>query len=166
MNCGTTLMTLCNCFSIARLSLLALALNGFAAAWAALPIEHWTHASGAKVYLMQSPGIAMVDVQLDFDAGERRSPLGKTGLAGAMAGATSDGVKAAGSQPALDENALGEAWADLGASFSAAASSDRLTFALRSLTYPDVLAQASALAARQLGEPAFQKNSGCATGPR
>jgi zinc protease len=148
-------MTLRNCFSVARLGLLALALNGFAVAWAALPIEHWTHASGAKVYLVQSPGIAMVDVQLDFDAGERRSPLGKTGLAGAMAGATSDGVKAAGSQPALDENALGEAWADLGASFSAAASSDRLTFALRSLTYPDVLAQASALAARQLGEPAF-----------
>jgi len=148
-------MTLRNCFSIARLGLLALAFNGFTAAWAALPIEHWTHASGAKVYLVQSPGIAMVDVQLDFDAGERRSPLGKTGLAGAMAGATRDGVKAAGSQPALDENALGEAWADLGASFSAAASSDRLTFVLRSLTYPDVLAQASALAARQLGDPAF-----------
>jgi zinc protease len=148
-------MTLQKLLSNARTGLLALAFSGFTAAWAALPIERWTHASGAQVYLVQSPGIAMVDVQLDFDAGERRSPLGKNGLAGAMAGATSDGVKAAGSQPALDENALGEAWADLGASFLAAASSDRLTFALRSLTYPDVLAQASALAARQLGDPAF-----------
>ena len=138
-----------------RLGLLALALNGFTSAWAALPIEHWTNASGAQVFLVQSPGIAMVDVQLDFDAGERRSPLGKTGLAAVMAAATRDGVKAAATQPALDENALGEAWADLGASFSAAAGSDRLTFALRSLTYPDVLAQASTLAARQLGEPAF-----------
>jgi zinc protease len=125
------------------------------AAWAALPIEHWTHASGAQVYLVQSPGIAMVDVLLDFDAGERRSPAGKTGLAGLMASATRNGVKAAPGQSALDENALGEAWADLGASFSANASKDRLTFALRSLSYPEVLAQASALAARQLGEPAF-----------
>ena len=125
------------------------------AAWAALPIEHWTHASGAQVYLVQSPGIAMVDVQLDFDAGDRRSPVGKTGLAGVMASATRNGVKAADGQGALDENGLGEAWADLGASFAANAGSDRLTFALRSLSYPDVLAQASALAARQLGEPAF-----------
>lgn len=141
--------------STMRLAFLALALNGFTTAWAALPVEHWTHASGAKVYLVQSPGIAMIDVQLDFDAGERRNPLGKTGLAGVMAGAMGDGVRATGEQPALDENALGEAWADLGATFSAAAGPDRLTFALRSLTFPDVLAQASALAARQLGQPAF-----------
>ena len=125
------------------------------AAWAALPIEHWTHASGAQVYLVQSPGIAMVDVQLDFDAGDRRSPESKTGLAGVMASATCNGVKATAGQGALDENGLGEAWADLGASFAANAGSDRLTFALRSLSYPEVLAQASALAARQLGEPAF-----------
>ena len=125
------------------------------AAWAALPIEHWTHASGARVYLVQSPGIAMVDVQLNFDAGERRNPLGKTGLAGLMASATRNGVKEAAGQSALDENALGEAWADLGASFSANAGSDRLSFSLRSLSYPDVLAQAGTLAARQLGEPAF-----------
>ena len=136
-----------------RIFLLALLLAP--AAWAALPIEHWTHASGAQVYLVQSPGIAMVDVQLDFDAGDRRSPVGKNGLAGVMASATRNGVKAAAGQGALDENALGEVWADLGASFAANAGSDRLTFALRSLSYPDVLAQAGALAARQLGEPAF-----------
>ena len=123
--------------------------------WAALPIEHWTHSNGAQVFLVQSPGIAMLDVQLDFDAGERRSPLGKTGLASMMASATRNGLKATATQAAIDENALGEAWADLGASMSAAAGNDRLTFALRTLTYPDVLAQSVALAARQLGEPAF-----------
>ncbi len=138
-----------------KTSLVSLALLLAPAAWAALPIEHWTHASGAKVYLVQSPGIPMLDVQLDFDAGERRSPAGKTGLAGVMASATRNGVQAAAGQSPLDENALGEAWADLGASFSASAGNDRMTFALRSLSYPDVLAQASALAARQLGEPAF-----------
>jgi zinc protease len=132
-----------------------LALLPMASAWAGLPIEHWNHASGAQVYLVQSMGIPMVDLQLDFDAGDRRSPVDKTGLAGVMASSMRNGVKAAPGLNALDENALGEAWADLGASFSASAGSDRLTFALRSLTYPDVLSQAIALAARQLGEPAF-----------
>jgi len=124
-------------------------------AWAELPIVHWTHATGAQVYLVQSPGIAMVDVQLDFDAGERRSLIGQTGLAGAMAAATSGGVRTNSSQPALDENELGQAWADLGAIFSANAGMDRLTFSLRSLSRPEVLASAAGLAARQMGEPAF-----------
>lgn len=124
-------------------------------AWAALPIERWMHSSGAPIYLVQSSGIPMVDVQIDFDAGDRRSPMGKTGLAGLMASATRNGVKAAPGHSALDENALGEAWADLGASLTADAGNDRLTFSLRSLSYPDVLAQAAALAARQMGEPTF-----------
>jgi len=141
------------CFALARRAFVLLLLSP--CAWAALPIERWTHTTGAQVYLVQSPGIPMVDVQLDFDAGDRRSPLGKTGLAGLMASATRNGVKAAPGLAALDENALGEAWADLGASFTAGAGSDRLTFSLRSLSYPEVLAQASALAARQIGEPAF-----------
>ncbi len=147
-------MRIQNFLSIPRLGLL-FSVACASCSWAALPIEHWKHSNGAQVFLVQSPGIAMLDVQLDFDAGERRSPLGKTGLASVMAAATRNGLKATATQAAVDENALGEAWADLGASMSAAAGSDRLTFALRTLTYPDVLAQSVALAARQLGEPAF-----------
>jgi zinc protease len=59
---------------------------------------------------------------------------------------------------AMDENALSEAWADLGASFSAGAGSDRMSFNLRSLTYPDLLARAMALAAHQIAAPAFPGN--------
>jgi zinc protease len=50
---------------------------------------------------------------------------------------------------------LGEAWADQGASFSAQASSDRMSFSLRSLTYPDLLVKTVQLAGRQLAQPAF-----------
>jgi hypothetical protein len=38
-------------------------------ALAALPIQHWTQANGAQVYLVESHGIPMLDVQIDFDAG-------------------------------------------------------------------------------------------------
>lgn len=97
----------------------------------------------------------MVDIRVEFDAGGRRDPAGQTGLASVMAASLSDGVRAAGRAPALDENGLGEAWADLGAGFSAGASGDRLSVSVRSLTEPDLLAKAIALAARQLAEPAF-----------
>jgi zinc protease len=124
-------------------------------AQAAIAIEQWTQPSGVQVYLVPSPAIPMLDVQLDFDAGSRRDPQGQAGLAGVIASMTAKGVLASGAEPALDENALGQAWADLGASFNAGASGDRMSFSLRSLTYPDLLSQATALAARQLGAPAF-----------
>lgn len=122
---------------------------------AAIPIQHWTLANGAKVYLVESPAIPMLDVQIDFDAGSRRDPPDKAGLAGATAEMLEKGVVARGGLPALDENALGEAWADLGASFDSSGGADRMSFSLRTLTEPDLLEKAVALAARQIGEPAF-----------
>ena len=105
--------------------------------------------------LVESPALPMVDVQLDFDAGGRRDPADKAGLASTTASMTSKGLAARSGQPALDENQLSEAWADLGAGFGASAGSDRMSFTLRSLTYPDLLAKAVQLGARQIGEPSF-----------
>ena len=122
---------------------------------AAIPVQHWTQANGARVYLVESPAIAMVDVQIDFDAGNRRDPAAQAGLASVTASMLGKGVRAEKGEAALDENALSEAWADLGAQFGASAGSDRLSFSLRSLTEPDLLAKAVALAAREMAEPAF-----------
>lgn len=138
-------------------SIVAISLVCLHSAIAGIAIEHWIQPSGAQVFLVQSHAIPMVDVQLDFDAGSRRDPAGQAGLASATASMSGMGVLAnpARGEPALDENALGEAWADLGASFGGHASSDRMSFALRSLTYPDLLPKAVQLAARQLAAPAF-----------
>ncbi len=127
-------------------------------AWALLPIQHWTEPSGARVWLVESPAIPMVDVQVDFDAGARRDPARQAGLASAVGMMTSKGVRAAGKEKALDENALGEAWADLGASFDAGAERDGFVYSMRSLTDTELLGKASALAARQIGEPAFPQD--------
>ncbi|MES3004395.1 MAG: pitrilysin family protein [Pseudomonadota bacterium] len=128
---------------------------------AAIPIQTWTQPSGAKVYLVESPALPMVDVQIDFDAGSRRDASEKAGLASVTALMSSKGIAAAripGSgayDAALDENQLGEAWADLGAGFGASAGSDRMSFSLRSLNYPDLLPRAAQLASRQLADPSF-----------
>ncbi len=125
---------------------------------AAIPIEHWSHPSGARVFLVNSPSIPMVDVQIDFDGGRRREPADRAGLSGAAAGLLSGGVAAQAGQGALDENQLSEAWADLGAVFGAQTTADRFSIMLRSLTEPDLLERAVALAARQLAAPAWPEH--------
>lgn len=124
-------------------------------ALATIPVQHWTQTSGAQVYLVESPAIPMLDVQIDFDAGSRRDPPEQIGLASMTADMMEKGVRASGEAPALDENALGEAWADLGAQFGSGATADRMSFSLRSLTDPALLDQAVALAARQIAEPSY-----------
>ena len=140
------------CLHLATAAALA---AGMTAAHAAIAIQNWTQPDGAKVYLVESPAIPMVDVQIDFDAGGRRDPAPKAGLASVTASMASRGIAAKRGEPALDEDALGEAWTDLGASFDSGADSDRMSFQLRSLTAPDLLPRAARLAARQLGEPVF-----------
>jgi zinc protease len=133
----------------------ALLLATCAPAWAGLPIQNWVHSSGAKVYLIESPAIPMLDVQIQVDGGSRRDPAAQVGLASATAGLLSGGVAASDGQAALDENQLSEAWVDLGAEFGAGASADRFSVSLRTLTQPDLLQGAVGLAARQLAAPAW-----------
>lgn len=118
-------------------------------AWAFLPIEHWSQPSGAQVWLVSSPHLPMVDVQLQFDGGQRRDPLGQEGLSSAVALMSSKGVAG------LDENALGQAWADLGAEFSASAGRDSFAYSLRSLTQSNLLDGAADLASRQIAQSSW-----------
>jgi len=165
-----------------RAALAGAALSLGVAAQAAIPIQHWSLPNGAKVYLAATQALPIVDVQIDFDAGGRRDPPAQAGLASVTAGMVEKGIRASGRpaagppqggtapsggskdtpvpsvgahEPALDQNALGEAWADLGANFDASAGSDRTSFTLRTLSDPALLDKAVRLAAREIGEPAF-----------
>lgn len=142
---------------IAASAWLACTFSGFGinSAWALLPIQHWQQPSGAQVWLVESPSIPMVDIQVDFDAGSRRDPAGKAGLAAAVSLMAAKGIRADGKQPALDENALGEAWADLGAGLETSAGPDSFSYTLRSLTVPDLLQRATDLASRQIAQPSW-----------
>lgn len=143
--------------TIAASACLACTLAGFGmnSAWAILPIQHWQQPSGAKVWLVESPTIPMVDIEVSFDAGARREPAEKAGLATALTMMNAKGIKAEGKLPAMDENALGEAWADLGAGFEASASKDSFSYSLRSLTVPDLLNRSVELASRQMAAPSL-----------
>ncbi len=127
-------------------------------AFAAIPIQHWTLPNGAKIYLAATSALPIVDVQVDFDAGARRDPPAQAGLASVTAMMVEKGMRASGSDPAMDQNALGEAWADLGANFDVSAGSERTSFTLRTLSERALLDKAVRLAARQIGEPAFPED--------
>jgi len=141
--------------SLKSLAASVLLLTFASTAQAVIPIQHWTHASGARVYLVPSPSIPMLDVQINVDGGSRRDPVARAGLASVTGSMLLAEVAPQPGQPALDENQLGEAWADLGAQFGASASGDRFSVSLRTLTEPDLLRGAVALAARQLAAPAW-----------
>ena len=130
----------------------ALLALGLGSAQAGVKVERLVLPNGVPVLWVQTPGLPMVDIQVDFDAGARRDPKGKEGLANATADLMERGLKARGDAPALDENQVGEAWADLGASFNLGAGADRFSLTLRSLTRPTVLDAAIRLAARHLGD--------------
>ncbi len=143
-------------FKLAYQSLCAAVLSvGMLNAYAITPIENWQQPNGTSIWLASSMGIPMVDVHIEFDRGKRRDPEGKMGLSSLAASLASKGVLAWKDRPDLDEAALGDAWADLGAEFSIGADDDSFVFALRSLTYPDVLPKSIALAAHQIAAPAF-----------
>src|SRR4051812_49922505 len=75
---------------IARALFAAAILFCGAGAFAAIPIQHWVQPSGAKVYFVESPSLPIVDVRVDFDAGGRREPDDKAGVAGITAGLTAE----------------------------------------------------------------------------
>jgi zinc protease len=111
-----------------RLIAAAFALLLTQAALAGVKIEHWVSPSGARVYFVESRVLPMLDVQVDFAAGSMFDPAGKSGLA-ALTRATLD--NGAGQ---LDETAIAEQLADIGANLGGSADTDRASISLRTLS--------------------------------
>ena len=100
-------------------------------ALAGVKIEHWTSPSGARVYFVESRVLPMLDVQVDFAAGSMFDPAGKSGLAALTRSALDLGAGK------LDETAIAEQLADIGANLSGAADTDRASVSLRTLSAKD-----------------------------
>ncbi len=101
---------------------------------AALPIQTWIAPSGAKVMLVESRSIPMIDLNIDFDAGSRYHPPGKSGLALITAGLLDSGAAAAGGRPALNEAQIADRFADVGAIEATSAGRDAATVTMRTLS--------------------------------
>ncbi|KAI3593949.1 Zinc protease [Cupriavidus sp. U2] len=131
----------------------AAALLAGSVAHAAIPIESWTASTGAKVFFVPSPSIPMLDV--DFDAGSRYDPPGKSGLATLTAALLDKGANAQDGQPARNEAQIADAFADTGADFGGAAGGDRGGIGLRTLTASPEREQSLRLAGQLIKAPAY-----------
>ena len=118
-------------------------------AMAGVEIQQWVASTGARVSFVESHALPIVDVQVDFTAGGAYAPPDKAGLAGLTAGLLEAGTAA------LDENALADRFADLGARFGAGAETDRASVTLRTLSHASEREAAMALLADVLAAPAF-----------
>ena len=110
---------------------LAMALACVAGAFAAhagVRIEHWTAHTGARVYFVESRGLPILDLHVDFPAGSAYDPPGRMGLARLTRGLMEAG--AAG----IDEETLAARLVDAGARLSGSTELDRAGFSLRTLS--------------------------------
>ncbi|MDR3400014.1 MAG: pitrilysin family protein [Pandoraea sp.] len=122
---------------------------------AALPIQSWVAPSGAKVLLVESHSIPMIDLNIDFDAGSRYDPPGKSGLALFTAGLLDSGASAAGGRPALTEAQIADRFADVGAMESTSAGRDAATVTMRTLSSATERDAAVSTMAQFLQHPTF-----------
>ncbi len=132
-------------------------------AQAALNIQHWTLENGTRVYFVENHTIPMLDVNVEFDAGSRRDPAGKSGLSSLTSGLLARGVKASalpdgGTEPALSEAEISNALADIAAQRGGGAGSDRAGMSVRTLSQPATRDEAIRLLARLLAQPAFPED--------
>lgn len=148
-------------FSAALRSLLPLmALLAFGGAHAALQIQNWTLANGARVYFVEDHTIPVLDMSVEFDAGARRDPEGKAGLSSLGNAMLARGLRAARldtgeTEPALTEAQISEAFADIAAQRGGGAGSDRAGASLRTLSSRAERDAAVQMLSRLLAQPSF-----------
>lgn len=112
-------------------------------------IQHWTASTGARVYLVEVHALPIIDVEVDFAAGSAYEPPAKAGLAGFTRGLLDAGAGD------LDEQAISDRSADLGADIGGGTGLDRASLSLRTLSSETERDGTIDLAAKLLAHPTF-----------
>jgi zinc protease len=121
-------------------------------ALAGVKIEHWTAASGAKVYFIETRVLPILDVQIDFAAGAAFVPAAKSGLASLTQGLLDAG---AGN---LDEEQLAGRLVDIGARMGGGADTDKASMSVRTLSSKTEREAALDLMRTVLSAPTFPQS--------
>lgn len=140
------------------LFVLALALAVIAPAQAALKIQSWTLANGARVLFVENHSIPILDLSVEFDAGSRRDPEGKAGMAELTNAMLARGLRQSDApmpEPAMTEAQISDGFADIAAQRGGGAGIDRAGATLRTLSSRGERDAAVNLLARVLAHPSF-----------
>ncbi|HNX71766.1 M16 family metallopeptidase [Rivihabitans pingtungensis] len=115
----------------------------------AVDIQRWQTAHGAKVLFVASHDNPLLDVRVDFDAGNRRDSADKPGVSDLTLTLLDAGTDA------LSEEAIKARLADLAAQLSGSSDIERAGVGLRTLSDPAQREPALALLADMLARPSF-----------
>ncbi len=136
-----------------KLILLFLGLSGVTGnATAALNIQHWQAPSGAQVYFVENHDLPMLDVAVDFAAGNAFDDSNKPGVAALTNSLLDAGVDG------LNEDDISRKLADIGAQKSEHVDADRSGLSIRTLSSPAELDVAMDILARVLQHPIFPED--------
>lgn len=152
----------------------SLAFVGAAPAYAALQIQSWSLDNGARVLFVESRSIPVLDLSVEFDAGSRRDPQDKAGVAELTNAMLARGLRESGAsdasnnpsnapnsssaEPAMSEAQISDTLADTAAQRGGGAGSDRAGASLRTLGSQPERDTAVKLLARILAHPSFPEN--------
>ncbi|MDZ7842087.1 MAG: pitrilysin family protein [Gammaproteobacteria bacterium] len=120
-----------------------------AGAHAALDIQHWTTANGARVYFVETHQIPMVQYAVGFDAAGARDPEDRHGLASLVNTLMDDGAGG------MDEETVAEKLAAVGARYSSQSARDMSTLELKVLSEGSYLEPAVDVFAQIIARPDF-----------
>lgn len=133
----------------ARLLLTVALLAGAAGVHAAVEIQHWKTSNGARVYFVPSDALPILDVEVDFAAGSAFDPPDKASLASFTRRLLDTGAGD------LDEDAIANRLADVGAQLGGGVDDDRASVSLRTLSSAPEREAAVGLLATILHAPRF-----------
>ena len=125
-------------------------------ALAGVKIENWVSPGGTRVFFVESRVLPILDVQVDFAAGSMFDPPGRSGTA-----ALTRSVLGLGAGK-LDETAIAEQMADIGATLGGGADTDRASVAVRTLPPPRSAMPRSTCCAPCCMRPASRRGSSSA----
>jgi len=140
---------------------LAVGFTCMAPAHATLQIQSWSLANGARVLFVENHSIPVVDLSVEFDAGSRRDPQGKSGVAALTNAMLARGVHESttpNAEPAMSEAQISDAFADTAAQRGGGAGIDRAGASLRTLSSQAERDTSVSLLARVLAHPSFPEN--------
>ena len=107
---------------------LSMVLMMAAQAQAALPIQHWKTAGGARVYFVEARTLPMLDVSVEFAAGSSRDTANLSGVASMTSGLMNNGAGG------LSEDQISTKLANVGAIRGGAFDQDRAGWSVRTLS--------------------------------
>ena len=120
---------------------------------AALPIQHWQASSGAQVYFVESRGLPILDISIDFSAGSSADTPEKSGRASLTLQLLELGAGG------LSEDKISKSLADVGAQLSARFDRDRSGVLLRTLSNKNERNQALDIFSKIIQHPEFPKSA-------